>query len=422
MADLADRVPGFGGVYMRPDGSFDVVSAMPGRAVETTNAVDALLSERGITGPHRITVLPGRYNYRQLRDWKMRFATMAHHNIVRTGIDSRDNRFHVGVLDTATVVAIRADLNALGIPDSAVVLSIEKPRIELASLPVPTTTAGAPAFVQLLDSRVDPVRGGLGVSMSGTAAPARGPCTLTVVAVPQVLAPNAVPDYSGVRYGITTAHCTPVFGVNDGSVMGQPTTSVLDRIGQEVVDPPLFGNAFTPACPPNRRCRYSDAAQFALDAGVNAVVGTVYDAEHSPNPAIQGTPFNLTQTFAPFSGFSVRKVGLGAGGVNGTIGRTCFDQTLFAFQNGNSFDTGITLLCQYEFLGDGFFGDSGAPVFWLSNGQWNLIGVINSGDSGGSNTFSDWNFVWQELRQAWDSPPNRRLCPLVSPGTGCVFQ
>src|SRR5262249_28363897 len=154
----------------------------------------------------------------------------------------------------------RSELSGLGIPDSAVVVSVERPPHALAGYWTETPTT-APPFVTLLNSRVDPVRGGLGVSMSSTDSTVhRGPCTLSVVAVPQVFAPNAIPDYSGPQYAITVSHCTPTIGLNDGSIMGQPTTSFLDRIGQEVVDPPLFTNAVQPRCPVNRQCRWSDAA------------------------------------------------------------------------------------------------------------------------------------------------------------------
>jgi len=427
MADLADQVPGFGGMYMQSDGSFAVVSAMPGRELQTSQAVDAVLTQRGIAGAHRITVVRGQYNYRQLRDWLMKFATISRSGVVSSGIDSRDNRFHIGILSDAATSVVYSNLKVLGIPDSAVVVSVEKPSIALSGDAVRRASEPKAPFVTRLVDHVDVVRGGVGVSMSGTdGQSSHGPCTLTVVAAAQVFASNTLPDYGGMKYGITVSHCTPTFGVNDGSTMGNSSTSSVDRIGHEVADPPLFDHNVQPRCPVSRRCRWSDASQFALDDPLAvADIGTVYDAETNGNPAIIGSPYTLTQTFSPFAGFSVRKIGVGTGRTVGTIGQTCSDRTLFIYDNNfppHSIDSGITLLCQYQFLGDAYFGDSGAPVLWFNNGHWNLIGIINSGVPNSEAWLSDWNWAWQELRQAWDNPPNRRMCPVVSPGTDCVFQ
>jgi hypothetical protein len=406
LADVADTVPGFAGLFFNADGSIVGLSARSGSDAAVGGAVTAFLARHGLKEKRSITVQPAKFDYRQLRDWAFLVTQMPRDGVIRSGVDVRQNVVHIGVIDQAAAIRAARSLAAIGVPADAAAIEIVEPNV------VEVTT---------LKQTVEPVRGALQIGFPSSQGMAVSGCSLAIAAVPQALTPGALPDYNSTKHGVTASHCTANFGVKETSpnnVMGQPFPTT--RIGVEEVDPPTFTNAQNPQCPIGRQCRYSDAVQVLLDSFIPVEPGTVYDAAHSPNPEITGT-IAVQHVFGPFTGFAVRKVGMGTGGSNGTVGRTCQVSDQFVRdQNGVIHDTGRTLLCQSEYSGDNFSGDSGAPILW-NNGTWSIIGIYTGGNNSNFGEFSDWNWAWQELRQSWDNPPNRRLCPVVSPGTDCLL-
>ena len=129
--DLVDRAPGFGGMFFNADGSVTAASAIPGYDVELAAAVEDLLAAHRLGGSHRIVITPARYDYRQLHNWHLQISRQPQAGITRIGIDPRDNKVHVGVLNTASRDLVRQRIAALGIPDSAIFLSIEAPQLML---------------------------------------------------------------------------------------------------------------------------------------------------------------------------------------------------------------------------------------------------------------------------------------------------
>lgn len=202
---------------------------------------------------------------------------------------------------------------------------------------------------------------------------------------------------------MTNSHCTDAFGSVTGSVIGQPDLS--NRLVVEVFDPPLFTSATDAACPPSRNCRYTDAALFLVDASVDVSRFGFSAWTDSPN-SIDFSGYNVFQShslywFEPSIGDPLTKVGRSSGRTSGRITRTCvtapqFDIDFF----GNLFDTGRTLLCQYQGDYASLGGDSGAPVqgegtyepgkFWFDGIHW--------GSDGSVGTFSAWKYLRDEFR------------------------
>ena len=144
--------------------------------------------------------------------------------------------------------------------------------------------------------------------------------------------------------------------------MGQRT--LASGIGTEVYDPPLITNASDAACPPNRKRRYTDAALFALDAGVD--LSRFGYSAWTPLNSISFSGYNVYQNVDSYvldpTGYPVTMVGRSSGRTNGHITSSCvnlpqYDRDAF----GNIIDTGRTLLCQYQADFAAQAGDSGSP-------------------------------------------------------------
>jgi hypothetical protein len=130
-----------------------------------------------------------------------------------------------------------------------------------------------------------------------------------------------------------------------------------DRIGVETRDPLYFTGG---VCPAGRRCRYSDTSFGRYDAAVGSNRGRI------ARPNLGSVAWNGTSTFRivsetafPIGGELLTKVGRTTGRTQGTVTGTCL--------NINVFGTNITQLCQdiasYASAG----GDSGSPVFRITN-------------------------------------------------------
>ena len=254
-------------------------------------------------------------------------------------VDDMRNLVVIGVANSAAEQQVRAEIKRLDVPMEAIL-------VERVSPVVMDVT---------LRERVRPVPGGVQVMNS-----LGGICTLGVNLQRR--------DYGvsdGRRYFVTNSHCTgtqAAFGVVTGVGFGQPDLNNL--IGTEVLDPPLFTNAQVSSCPPDRACRYSDAALIEYtNSSVSwdfAKVAQVY----WPSLTLSSTWTRLSGQRDVFVGDLLQKIGRTTGLSGGRVDRGCARVPQFErAPDGRIVDTGRTMLCQVMSQYESGEGDSGSPVY-----------------------------------------------------------
>lgn len=350
-------VPEFGGAYVGTDGALHVWLTKP-------TATGAGRARAAFAGATTVVVHRADYTFAQLKGWHDRLAgLLGKSGVTLTDVDDRNNRLTVGVEDpAATGKRVKASLALLGIPPAAVDI--------VTATPVTPT----------LRDRNRPLRGGVLIQYAATNA--TGQCTLGLPAI-----------RGGVFGFVTNSHCSSVRSSVDNGLYWQSTRAAgnSDLVGAEMVDPPFKTGG---TCLTGERCRLSDTNFVRADAEV--AVGRI------ARPALNSTTWNGTDTFRVTNAFdttvgnTVQKVGQATGRTQGTVVRTCASRTVR--------DTNITLLCQDLADYTSADGDSGAPVFEITNSpSTNDVKVvgIHWGSSVIDNrlisTFSGWRFILPEL-------------------------
>jgi len=138
LAELADRLPGFGGFYYDGEQRLNVWLKDPGRRGEAEIKVADLLRRR--TGRAReraesnaarvqgMRVRQAQYDFRQLLTWYRGHVlpnVMRLEGITMTDIDERVNRIRVGVANESYLVPTRRLLGRLPIPPAAIEVIVE---------------------------------------------------------------------------------------------------------------------------------------------------------------------------------------------------------------------------------------------------------------------------------------------------------
>lgn len=352
-AQMAERVHGFGGLYLDERGTTHVYLQDVTRAGEMQGLGD------------RVVFQQGDYDFRDLRAWKDQVRPeLAVEGAVYLDIDERRNRLVFGVereaIDRFTE-ELQRFLGGTRVPPAAVIVEDAEPIQPL----------------ELLTDKIRPVPAGVQISTS-----AAGPCTLGT---------NAF--RAGVKGFITASHCTATVGFVDGTTFFQSTFAAGNQIGVEIVDPP---SSIGGSCPPGRRCRRSDAAFIAYDSaslsagakianplfwGVGS--GTLQTSLVTPRLPVGGFLFGSMP-----SGSIVFKVGRTTGGTFGSVTGTCCDSNVIFSK--------VTMLCQDRVAASAGPGDSGAPVFIQSGGVATLAGILWGGN-GQTYAYSPWSFVFSDL-------------------------
>ncbi len=362
-AQLAEQIPGFGGLYLDDRGTTHVYL----QDLSQTDDVQDL----GET----VEVHQGQYDFRDLFAWKAVLRSqLGRDGAVMLDIDEARNRLLFGV-EIDGLVAFQADLEGVlrtaGIPAAAVLVEPTEPVV----------------FQEALRDTIRPVPGGVQIQRSGH-------CTLGV---------NAV--RFGVQGFVTASHCTSTIGSVKGSIFSQSfkpfwppwQDPFVNRVGVETVDPPLLSLV---DCSPFV-CRRSDAAFVAYDSASLAEQGQIANPllcnfqdflipglTFEVNPAVP----RLQITAAPLSnvktGTKVHKVGRTTGCTTGMIIGTCAETVVQ--------DTNIMFLCQNRVAANFGPGDSGSPVFVKSSEEATLVGIMWGGTFG-AYFYSPWSNVRQEL-------------------------
>lgn len=387
-AEVAEQIPGFGGLFFDEEGNPNVylLEPDPSRVDQVESTLRGVFGddvlERG-DSPHRpvedpqTELLEGNFRMDNLLTWYDRIPQVfTVDEVVLTDLNERENRLTVGVTDLDVSERIDSILTNLEIPREGVsIVKAEPPRPKRHDL----------------RSRFRPIRGGVEIVVPPNLS---GVCTL---------GPSGRLDESissGTVEGfLTAAHCTAAErSVDEASSYNNGG----DQIGKETTDPPVE-NYFTTNPPIG--FRYSDAAFITSSTNV-AVTGEIARPEtrstqsnitlgidHS-NPTFEITDYEGYPSW--LQGLFVNKVGRTTGWTTGIVNRTCF----------NTQDTeGDYYACQYEASYCADDGDSGSPVFsWLGGNEVTVFGVHwgtttdCSGNNVGDSVFSPLGGAVRDMR------------------------
>lgn len=409
LARLADRLPGFGGMFLDSAGGLVVWLTDPRKIDDAKPALREFFAERAagnvavaserMRQVDRMRAVAARYNFRQLHTWyaMIRNTVLPLPGVTVGDIDERRNLIMVGVKDSLSRAAAAEALESVAIPLDAIV-------VELFAPFEPDVT---------LRDRVRPVIGGVQIVWSGDSL-----CTLGYNVTH--LFPGGQQDSDW--YFVTAAHCTSVSWDVTGHSMGQPSPNTV--IGYEVADPARFTNAQDPRCPVGQQCRYSDAALFrySMYSGTHGVVAW------PPVGSLVITDTKLIDAEAePMPGMTAHKIGRTTGHTTGLVWYDCVDV--------NRGD--VYLLCQGIATYGSDPGDSGSPVVFQNyDGTIWAYGVHWGRQTPGSpyRAFSSTYHWRQELGNAlggtlhtqasWAPPPGVSIegHSYLPPGLACTWQ
>jgi hypothetical protein len=322
-------------------------------------------------------ILKGKFDVLQLAAWRKSLdQVLSMPGVVFTDLDEQQNRLTVGIEASTERKSIEAQVNALGIPQEAVIIEVTEPTRVQATL---------------RDKR-RPVVGGLQIEGDTGLLGAFTICTMGF---------NA--QRAGSDGFVVNSHCTETQGVSNDTDFHQPDDPFFsegNKIGDEHADPPSFTGG---DCPVGQRCRWSDSAfidytisniradDIARPTNDDGTSITINDA----NPTIQ----IVSETAFPAVGVVLNKIGKTTGWTVGRVLETCIHEEPVGGLD-------FTLLCNFRveriFAGNPISagGDSGSPVFGLlPNGQEaSLYGILVGGpDSGTHYIFSPMGNIEQDL-------------------------
>lgn len=355
-AAIAERYPGFGGLYYDQEGR-------PHVYLKDMNLASIFYSLGDDVQIHR-----GDYDFRELLDWRLsaRAPVFEVPGAVTLDVDERSNRVRIGV-DRAsakkTIARIRASLDAAGIPREAVIFEARDPIF----------------FAQTLRDQIRPVPGGVQIRFSNFL------CTLGW---------NA--SRGGVSGFVTNSHCTDKQGGvsrRNPTLYYQPLNQVAGEfIGTERVDPKYFKRKN--GCPRGSSCRFSDSAWAEYDAPSlsddGKIAQTASCGQFSGSLDIVGEHnINGFATGNSPVGTIVTKVGRTTGCTTGPVDESAVDVGVSG--------SNIVLLSQDIVIAGVGGGDSGSPVF-SESGSVTLRGILWGGNGAGTLfVYSPYSAVQSEL-------------------------
>jgi hypothetical protein len=386
-AQIAERVPGFGGIFYGEDGALNVVMAGDAQVQSVGALRQALAGDLAAMGidlqAQPVRVVPGDYDFAQL-DAKHRAVEglLSLADVVFTDADEAANRVTIGVINEAAASAVRAQIAMLNLPAAAFRTQIVDPIVPM----------------QGLRDLVRPVAGGLQINFPGFL------CTLGF----NVRSPNR-PNVHGF---VTNSHCTNNQFQTGNTPYWQPSSGVPNSaIGTEAFDAPGMTGG---ACPAGRICRNSDAAGVQYLPGVDNAFGRIYrtTARNSLTIDAANPMWQIVSERAGngIVGDEIHKTGRTTGWTWGNISASC--------TNTNVGGTSFTLFCQDLVTGPTNSvagGDSGSGVWRrLGTGADNQVELVGILWGGSGSTL----FVYSPMTQirADNPPPAGAANWIVYPG------
>lgn len=342
---LAHDVPGFGGYFFDANGDLNVYLTDLKQEPAARAAVADVARNRSHgpwAAPAKIVVRRGDFDFKQLSDWRARFAAAGLTGVTMIDTDESRNRIAIGVADNAAMARVLSQLAAAGVPRDAAVVEIVPPLVTVTNL----------------TQYSRPLIGGLQIDWNGTY------CTLGANAWYS----NFAQGISGAAGFFTASHCSTTQASTDGTVYSQGGV----RIASERYDPPFFTHATYTACPAGWNCRHSDATFAQYDAGTDGLHGGIAQTQYrgfGPGPGTSGSIDMVSPNFTivggqlPVQGNYMDKVGRTTGWTSGQVVHTCADYPVAG---------GIDILCQDEVAAFADGGDSGSPSFTYPGGSNNI--------------------------------------------------
>lgn len=370
LVEIAEILPGFGGVYVAEDGTLTVQMVGAGAADAARDerirgVVAGVLGAEMEQGASGFRVVAADYDVLQLSSWRGGAdAALALPGVLETDLDERRNRVVIGVAGPEARPGVERLLASRGVPLEAVIVEEVEPAYAMDDL----------------EDKFRPVHGGVQVE-SDTGVFYASFCTMGF---------NAILE-DGRRGFLTNSHCTESRGGVDGTEFHQPTDPLTinpwadqQYVGAEVYDRDFFRGGI---CPEGRVCRRSDAAFIAYSSSSDYGSVIVRPELYGSTELASERPFYriVGEVFFPLAGAQLHKVGRTTGLTPGAVSKTCV--------NANDGDTpDVTFLCQYRAdRSQGVAGrivdegDSGSPVFRLVDERnVDLYGLLWGGASDGS--------------------------------------
>lgn len=375
LAAIADRVPGFAGIFYDTTGQLVVQLVQPQRLNEARNEVRNIVVHDGMEPEviaerqaqlDAIEVRQARFSFRQLYDWHqmVKRAVIGPDGQTISWISSTQNSIFVGFSDSTQLEAIGREVNALALPDDAVRVDYFPGRFRNSvghgsrSAKHVETAVGDPPYY--LNQSYRPIIAGLQTSELPPGA--TNWCTLGFTADR-----STDDDW----YFVTAAHCTGNIGqIFIPQNRGQPWMPA--SIGFEVSDPPTFTNAQDSTCAPGRECRRSDVALFRFTNPNFTHARVAWPPHYVWQPLSFSSRKIITATGPAIEGQTVYKVGATTGRTSGTVINPCVNVLS---------ELGVWILCQAaaDYYSEG--GDSGAPVVIIIGSFVSAVGVHQAVDN-----------------------------------------
>lgn len=350
--DVAQKVPGFAGVYRDVQHIPHIRLVDPSQATVARSAIAELLRGHG----DAFAAVPGvvesaTFSALDLLRWRVKARELfGDPGLVGVGIDVIANRVTIGLVAEGARDGIRSKAAALGIPLAAADLVVMGP-------PVPSVK---------LQDQVRPMTGGVKLTFQSPDSVGGGSSDTYCSRGPTV-------HRIGVRGFLTASHCSGHFAQYTGTTYKQGSSTV---IGQESVDPAALpaGGICAWALP----CRRSDAL-FVADVGSPSVgFDIAVTTTVGVGSAVSGDSTLSYRDPVVGSGIAVAgdylyKTGFRTGTTYGMVTNTCFD-----FQNVRyDWLDHYSLPCQGIIAAGVQAGDSGSPV-WLeaANNDATVYGIL----------------------------------------------
>lgn len=381
-AEVAQRIPDFGGFFLNSDGQPVVYlrDPAPERTDEVRTALRETFGEDVLSqedNPRRTTDTPelqlreGRYRMEDLLTWYDRLPeVLGVEGVVLIDLHEQANNLTVGVQSLEqSGPKVEEKLQQIDIPREAV-------EIIDAELPSP--------YGHGLRSNLRPTRGGVEIGQAGS----NTVCTMGF---------NV--SYRGDFGFLTNSHCTNQRGSASGTRFTISATG--GRVGREQNDPGYN------TCYLGFSCRWSDAAFVDYNSGTGGY-NQIARPRNWAAPNSGSSSLQLNHGSAgmkvdgldahPVSGQMIDKVGRTTGWTYGFVNRTCYPTFVSNGSGGRVKVNGkpVIMRCQYgaDYTSSG--GDSGSPVFdW--HGDSVTIWGLNWGGGPNNAVFSPWKGIAKDL-------------------------
>ncbi|MDO8727708.1 MAG: LamG-like jellyroll fold domain-containing protein, partial [Candidatus Methanoperedens sp.] len=338
--EVSGIVPEFGGMFLEGD-ALKVYLIKPEKKLAAQEAIISVFGRERVPGGG-VKVLQGEYTFTELKEWQGQMGGLFNiPGVVFTDVDESSNRLKIGVESSNLTGVVEEEMKKQGIPNGAYIIEQTEPIV----------------FASTLVDNIRPLQGGIQITFSNNPNYYYA-CTLGL---------NGV--RSGVNGFVVNSHCTYNQGGVDSTSYYQSLIATGNHIGTEIADPSYFN------CGGGNQCRYSDSAFAARDPGVTADLGFIKkpDSVNTNSLTIAGN-FRIVSEGSSLVGQTLNKVGRTTGWTQGQVTSTCVNTGVSR--------TRIVQLCQ-DFVSAGVdSGDSGSPVFNITNGNDVELRGILWGSSG----------------------------------------